>query len=141
MKTQRFYHSPFQTTLVYSLNSSLLIKFIIGKKNCKQYLPPKFRGLTEHIHQMLNMVMIDGFIPKETRTRHLISMKMQHTRCDKFENWLRIWENVESTDKTSCDSCYQIMYATDNLTELEHFLNKLLQHGTYRLHSSIQRMK
>lgn len=91
---------------------------------------------------MLDMiVMIDGFILKETRTRHFTSMKMQHARFDEFENWLRGWENVESADKTSGDTCCQIVYATDNLTELEHFLSQLLQHGTYRLHSSIRRMK
>ena len=90
---------------------------------------------------MLDMVMIDGLTFKETRTRHFTSMKMQHTRFDEFENWLRGWENVESADKTSGNICYQIVYATDNLTELEHFLSQLLQHGAYRLHSSIRRMK
>ena len=90
---------------------------------------------------MLDMIMIDDFILKETRTRHFTGMKMQHTRFDKLENWLRGWENVESADKTSGNICYQIVYATDDLTELEHFLNQLLQHGTSHLHSSIRRMK
>lgn len=99
------------------------------------------QAVAERVRQMKDAGVIDGFTLKETRTRHFIGVKMQHTRFNEFENWLGGWENVESADKTSGDTCYQIVYATDNLAELEHFLNKLLQHGTYRLHSSIRRVK
>lgn len=99
------------------------------------------QAVAERVRQMQDAGVIDGFTLKEPRTRHFIGVKMQHTRFDEFENWLRGWENVESADKTSGDTCYQIVYAADDSAELEHFLNQLLQHGTYRLHSSIRRVK
>ncbi|QMT41481.1 Lrp/AsnC family transcriptional regulator [Neisseria shayeganii] len=99
------------------------------------------QAVAERVRQMQDAGIINGFTLKETRMRHFIGVRMQHTHFDEFENWLLSWENIESVDKTSGDTCYQIVYATDDLNELEHFLNHLLQHGAYRLHSSIRRVK
>lgn len=99
------------------------------------------QAAAERVRRMRDAGVIGGFTLKETRSRHFIGVKMRHTRFAEFENWLRHWENVESADKTSGDTCYQIVYAADDLAELEHFLNELLQHGAYRLHSSIRRVK
>lgn len=99
------------------------------------------QAVAERVRQLQEAGLIRGFTLRETRARHFIAVKMQHRRFSEFENWLQGWENVESADKTSGDSCYQIVYASDDWAELERFLNELLHHGSYQLHSSIRRVK
>ncbi|SSY81008.1 Lrp/AsnC family transcriptional regulator [Alysiella crassa] len=99
------------------------------------------QATAERVKQMQENGVIDGFTIRENRPRHFIGVMMKHTNFQAFEDWLRGKPNVESVDKTSGDICYHIVYATENMAELEQFLNELLQHGGYRLNSSIRRVK
>lgn len=99
------------------------------------------QAAAERVKQMQENGVINGFTIRENRPRHLIGVMMKHTNFQAFEDWLIQNPNVESVDKTSGDICYMIVYVTENLAELEQFLNELLQHGAYRLNSSIRRVK
>lgn len=99
------------------------------------------QAAAERVKQMQENGIINGFTLRENRPRHFIGVMMKHTDFQAFEHWLIQNPNVESVDKTSGDICYSIVYITENLTELEQFLNELLTHGSYRLNSSIRRVK
>ncbi|OSI14905.1 hypothetical protein BWD09_09575 [Neisseria dentiae] len=99
------------------------------------------QAAAERVKQMQENGIINGFTIRENRSRHFIGVMMKHTDFQAFEHWLIQNPNVESVDKTSGDICYSIVYVTENLIELEQFLNGLLAHGSYRLNSSIRRVK
>lgn len=99
------------------------------------------QATAERVKQMQENGIINGFTIREKRTRHFIGMMMKHTDFATFETWLHNQTNVESVAKTSGDICYMIVYATENLEELDNFLNALLPHGSYRLNSSIRQIK
>ncbi len=99
------------------------------------------QATAERVRQMQDVGVIDGFTLNETRPRHYISVVMQHTRFAEFENWICQIDNVISVDKTSGETCYQIVYATESMEELEQFLTELLTHAAYRVNSTIRRVK
>lgn len=99
------------------------------------------QAAAERVRQMQEAGVFDGYTLREPRPRHFIGISMQHTRFDEFEHWLCANPNVESAYKTSGDTCYQIVYIAEDLAELEKFLVELLQHGGYRLTSSIRQVK
>ncbi len=98
------------------------------------------QAVAERVRQLQAQGIITGFSIKESRTRHFITVIMQHTRFAHFESWLGQHPNIESVDKTSGDGCYLIVYATDDNAVLDEFLTELLQHGSYRLSSSVRRI-
>lgn len=99
------------------------------------------QAVAERVKQMQEYGIIERFTIGENRPRHFIGMSMNHSNFQSFEEWLKHNPNVESIDKTSGDICYLIVYLAQNSAELEPFLNELLAHGTYRLNSSIRRVK
>ncbi|WP_373699661.1 Lrp/AsnC family transcriptional regulator [Neisseria dentiae] len=99
------------------------------------------QAAAERVRQMQEAGVFGGYTLRESRARHFIGITMQHTRFDEFERWLCNNPNVESIDKTSGDICYTVVYIAETPEELERFLNDLLRHGSYRLNSSIRRVK
>lgn len=99
------------------------------------------QATAERVKQMQENGLISAFTIRENIQRHFIGVAMKHTDFQYFEQWLNDYPNIESIDKINGDICYLIIYCTDDLIELENFLNDLLQHGAYRLNSSIRKIK
>lgn len=99
------------------------------------------QAVAERVRQMEDSGIFDGYTLREKRPRHFIGVSMHHTRFDEFENWLCGNPKVESVEKTSGDICYHIVYIEEDFSKLEVFLNEVLLHGSYRLNSSIRRIK
>jgi Lrp/AsnC family leucine-responsive transcriptional regulator len=58
-----------------------------------------------------------------------------------FEIFLRETEGVEHAFKVTGEGCYQVIFVSESVEELETFLNHLLRFGRYKVSSSIRCVK
>lgn len=100
------------------------------------------QAVASRVQKMMDDEVIDHFtIAHEKTNKHFITVYMQNSNFDAFERFLKESDFIQEAYKVTGDGCYQLTGASEELAELEVFLEKLLHFGRYKVLSKLRKVK
>lgn len=100
------------------------------------------QAVSARVQQMLEDGVIRRFgVVRGDLRRHFVTVFMDSTRFDVFEEFLRGHPDVESASKVAGEGCYVVVLACADDAGLEAFTQALLQHGRYKVSTELRRVK
>lgn len=100
------------------------------------------QAVAARVQQLQDQGHISGFtIRQDQLPLHFITVFMQSASFDAFERFVSAEPGVQAAHKVSGEGCYQLVFLAADAQALPAFLSGLEQFATYKILSTVRRIK